>query len=149
VVCVKGVDNENASVLWQMMYSAQRNSSISGDVHTGLRSDHHNSTIRCLKNVPPSQIYNGLEIKKNEIKILVECAIIYMNSPDASALVFFFADGRRCQDVSFREAMGFFILNPEMKASSNSFNGSYFSEVVVFTPNLGLFNETPVSTHNK
>jgi hypothetical protein len=89
-----------------------------------------------------------LEIKKNEIKILVECAIIYLDNPN-SFPAFFFTDGRNCQDVSFREAMGFLILNPEMKTSSGSFNGTYFPEVVVFTPNPGLFNETPVSTHNK
>jgi hypothetical protein len=117
VVCVKGESNGEASVLWQMMYSAQNNSSTSGNKNTGLRDNHDHSIIRCLKNVHPSQIYNGLEIKENEIKILVECSI--------NGLV-----------------PGFLALNP--KKGSNK---CYFTKVVVFTPNPGLFDETPVSTH--
>jgi hypothetical protein len=142
VICVKGVGNGKASVLWQMMYSMHRNLSINDNNNTGLRDNHVNSTIKCLENKEPSQIYNGLEIKENEIKILVECTIFYIVSNDA-----FFTDGRSCRDIPFREAMGFFILNPKMTLEWDT-NNCYFTRVVVFTPNPGLFDETPVSTHN-
>jgi hypothetical protein len=141
VVCVKGVGGGKASVLWAMMYSAQNSLSIDANNNTGLRDNHANSAIRCLKDVHPSQIYNGLEIKEKEMKILVECNIIYIS--DAAN---FFTDGRCCGNVSFREAMGFFILNPNA-ATKWKANSTHFSRVMIFTPKPGLFDETPVSTH--
>jgi hypothetical protein len=137
VVCVKGMANGKASVLWQVVFGQNNSSPNNTGAHVGLRNNHDLSTIKCLQNVSPSQIYNGLEIKENEIKILVECAILYGKGSQN-----FFTDGRACDKVFFREAMGFLILNPKSEDPGGS---SYFTKVVIFAPKTGLFDETPPS----
>jgi hypothetical protein len=138
--CVKGNDNGTASLLWRMIFRAQDATSPQ-TVVCGTRGEHGNSIVQYLANAQPSSIYNDLKIKNGEIKILVECTMLYFEN-----INYPFGDGRLSTTVSVGEAMGFWMLQPKASAGVSAAGGfSFFSSVVIFTPKPGLFSETPPS----
>jgi hypothetical protein len=96
-------------------------------------STHGYSVVNFSTNIAPSAIYPKLRINPNEKKIIVECCCCYHkeNGPDT------FSDGRKCQNVSPREAFGLYILSPKAKGEG------YFNSVIIFTPKPGLFDQNP------
>ncbi|MDR1982449.1 MAG: hypothetical protein LBQ08_01460 [Holosporaceae bacterium] len=136
VHCVKGLEDGKASVLWQIMYSSQNNTTPAENFNTGVLEGHACSVVKYLQNVDPSSILEGLKINKDEIKILIEYGLLYVLSTSGYA----FTDGRICLDVSPQKAFGFLILSPKVSAGD-----VYFTRVVVFTPKPGLFDETPTT----
>jgi hypothetical protein len=128
---VKGDSEEKASVVWCAAFY----------IHTtyGIvelqKTQHSSSIIKKLSNVSPSQIYSKLKIKEGEIKILLECFVVY---PEGSSSRYF-SDGRPCSQVSIREAFGFLLLSSQI----TSFR---FRSIAIFTPKPGLFDETAPNT---
>ncbi|MDR2724123.1 MAG: hypothetical protein LBB25_02880 [Holosporaceae bacterium] len=126
---VNGLGNGNAKVVWMVV-------SYLDDVYVSCvkykpPQQHSGSSIKVSQNCPSSQIFKDLRIEKGEFKIILECCHYYVSE-------YMFSDGRRNEDVTPREAFGFYILNPRSTVNSN-----FFTTVVVFTPKPGLFDESP------
>jgi hypothetical protein len=139
VHCIKGLGNGEASVLWRVMYTPQRNMTPEDSISFGTRGNHGDTMVPYTKKARSSVIYKDLKINKDEIKILVECYSLYIADNN-----YYFSDGRKCSDVSPREAFGFFVLRPTACAAGFSATQKpYFTSVVIFTPKPGLFNENP------
>lgn len=103
--------------------------------------DYNISLVRYKTDVPPAQIYPTLKIKPGEVKIIVDAIIYY-----AQGFRFSFSDGRTY--VPVREAFGLYLVTPKVRRgnpASLSYNQNcgYFNSVVIFSPNPGLFDETP------
>ena len=144
VYYVKGLSNGNASCIWraQMHPSHEGNTSPSNMNGAPNNHDDYNiSAVRYKTDVPPAQIYPTLKIKPGEVKIIVDALIYYQQGS-----YFPFADGQT--DVSVREAFGLYLVTPKVRRqnpASLSYNQNcgYFNSVVIFSPNPGLFDETP------
>jgi hypothetical protein len=98
------------------------------------KADNDCYLVRFLQNNLASLIYKNLKIKKDEIKIIIECYSYFCNSANSA---YTFGDGRPCKNVSPRDAFNFFILSPKPT------QWAYFNSIIIFTPKPGLFNETP------
>ncbi|MDR1334252.1 MAG: hypothetical protein LBJ71_03475 [Holosporaceae bacterium] len=127
VYCIKGLPGGKASVVWCIDFYIDT-TSAQIEVCNG---QYGSSAIKYLTGVDPSQIYNKLEIKEGEMKILLECAMMYGASKDR-----YFSDGRSCAQVSVREAFGFLLRSPKMLSTNCFFHG-----IMIFTPKPGLFDE--------
>lgn len=129
IYCIKGVSDTQACFMWEV-------SCYPGDVY--FDTDTHSSRhIRSIinytkgKTVSTSSIYPNLTIKKDEIKIIIECAIVYTDDR-------YFSDGRRCDTVSAKSALRFLFASPK---SRGIIDGNFFNSVAVITPTIGLFDE--------
>ena len=143
IFCVKGNSDSTASVLWTRRFhfagSVYNPASVSIDQYWLDRSN-----VKRLTKASPSEIYPTLKIEKDQIKIIIECAVHY--SPANS---YSFSDGRKTRDVSPSEAFGlrlFKLSPPETRAGSN--DAIYFHSAVIFTPKPGLFDATPPKEQN-
>jgi hypothetical protein len=130
---VKGMPEGKASVIWGVAFYID-NTYGSADIQS---SQHSFSIIKMLKNVEPSRIYDKLEIKEGEVKILVNCFCMYGSDGGR-----YFSDGRSWAQVSFREAFGFLILNHFDLSQRGE---KYFGAIVAFNSKPGLFSEAPPS----
>ena len=121
ICCIKGNSDGTASCLWGIvMYSSF---AISPEtIVGGVTSGHGSSIINFRQNVKPSEIHPTLTINPGEIKILVES--------------FLYTDDRAKR--SPKQVFGFFIINPQTNEASHG----YFNSVVIFSPRVGLFDET-------
>jgi hypothetical protein len=118
VYCIKGMSGEKASILWLVTVW------ITGGIAqcSSNAADHPRSSVRFLKNASPAQIYKELKIKKDEVKILVELTNV-------------------CKISTASDAFGFLMMNPKYSSIYGD-SGHYFTSVIIFTPNPGLFSET-------
>ena len=99
------------------------------------------SMVNALSNVEPSAIYPRLSMSANDKKIIVEAKIGYSTSSK-----YCFDNGVTCNNISPRNALGLYLVSP--KALNNnrySEDCGYFNSVVIFSPNLGLFDSTAPS----
>jgi hypothetical protein len=133
--CVKGNGNGTASVLWSVIFYTHDRKTPQM-IEAGTRVNHYDSIIRTLKNVSPEQIYKGLKISGEEIKIMVECAVIRITDSHYEL-----SDGRKMNAISDQEAFGFFMLNPQKVVGGSG--SVFYNTIVIFTPRPGLFDETP------
>ena len=124
---VKGLPNGNASQLWTVTCFTFYPTPYSNL----MRSQHGQSAVSFLSDVPPEQIYKDLRIKPGEYKIILECTFFYSDNCR-------FVDGRTYYDVPPRKAFGFLFLNPKREGRAGNF---YFTSYVIFTPKPGLFDE--------
>ncbi len=137
IVCVKGNNDATASVIWQRRIHfattaySPKEVSVNSTINYPYNLRH---LIKILNNVIPSKIYPTLTIEPGETKIIIECSLLYKHFTDP----YYFTDGRLTSSVSPREAFGFYLLSnlPHMEEA-------YFQSVIIFTPKVGLFSETP------
>ena len=145
---VKGMDNNVAGVIWAISFAGDGGeedhtwSSLNGrknGVWYKLSYANYGEIDRMVtkfsKNVAPSQIHPNLVIQKDEVKIIVECSLLYCTERS-------FTDGRQCSQVPFQKVFGFYVISPKYVARNGNFY-SFFNSVVIFTPKPGLFSETP------
>lgn len=144
---VKGTDDSTASVIWAASFAGD------GGNDTILNSDmtenkngswyrksyaNYGEIDRMItnfsKNVSPDKIHPDLVIQKDEVKIIIECSLLYC--PERN-----FADGRQCSKVPFQKALGFYFISPRRVGQSSHFY-SFLNAAVIFTPKSGLFSET-------
>lgn len=140
VYYVKGVDNGKASVIWAVSFAGD------GGTSSGRKNGmwYRKSTVKYeeidrmvtkfLKNVEPSQIHPKLAIKQNEVKIIVECCLLYCTTRN-------FADGTSCSKKSFKEAFGLLFIFPKYH-QDREFYG-FLNSITIFTPRIDLFSDTP------
>ena len=125
---IEGEPNNKASVKWRLVcYITQ------GPFVSFIFKD-----ISGQQSVAPSVISPSLTIKNGEVKMLVVSELQY-------AKPFSFADGRKCRDVSFREAFGFLIHDPrpyDTNGNSHTNFCNFFTSHTIFTPAAGLFDDT-------
>jgi Flp pilus assembly protein TadG len=138
VVCVKGLANGNADILWRVRFHGAENSpsplTLTASEGTWGSSIYQPSSA----NIAPSVIYPSLQIREGEIKILVECGFHYHAVRDYWR--YYFTNGRYCADVSDTSAFGFLILQ-NLPGDGTKNDGTYFNSVVIFKPKSGLFSE--------
>lgn len=82
----------------------------------------------------------SLTIENGERKLLIACCLYYTYAP--STFIEgqgYFADGRKTDKVSPREAFGFLFINP---LGSGSRGVGFFSAVATFTPSPQAFSDT-------
>lgn len=127
---VKGISDTEACVMWEL---ACFNSGPELCTDTS-NSRHPRSVINFIrgKNMSTTSIYPKLKIKKDEIKIIVECTIVYAGGC-------YFDDNRNCSTVSAKSALGFLIISPK---SRGIINGNFFTSIAIITPKEGLFDAT-------
>ncbi len=130
IVYVKGNNDSTASVIWRKRIWA--NDKID-TYKISVDTSDNRSLINTASNVIPSKIYPTLMIKPGETKIIIECALHY-----SQWYKYHFTDGRPTSSVSPREAFGFHLLS-----SLPHTQELYFQSVIIFTPKVGLFSETP------
>ena len=143
VYYVKGVDNNKASVIWAISFAGDGGTIIGGG--TGIKNGmwYRKSTVKYeeidrmvtkfLKNVASSQIHSRLTIKQGEVKIIVECCLVYCTTRH-------FADGTLCSQKSFSEAFGLLFLSPEYHRQSDWYG--FLNSVTIFTPRENLFSDS-------
>ena len=137
IYCVQGITDSTAKVLWAKRFH------MAGKTYTPNKvvvDDNYNrSNIKISSNVSPSEIYPLLRIEKDQIKIIIECAIHYAQGSGYS-----FADGRLTANVSPAHAFGLrlYKLAPPVTRDGATNDAIYFHSAVIFTPNPELFNET-------
>lgn len=140
IYCVQGISDSTAKVLW-----AKRFHISTGQIFNPSQVVVQNTNIRRsnVKNLTaggsPSEIYPLLRIEKDQIKIIIECAIHYYPSDS-----YYFTDGRRTSNVSPAHAFGLrlYKLAPPVTRDGVANDAIYFHSAVIFTPNPELFNET-------
>jgi hypothetical protein len=150
ITCVKGMSGGKAKVVWRVlthtagfMLPSNAGHTVNGHVGNTVIKNAVNSISN------PSSIYKDLRINEGEMKLLTECSVIYGINEGGFA----FNDGRLCSDVSIREALGFWILNPKYLTNYDDVyhsggmtaSATYFNTVIIFTPKPGLFDETAPS----
>ena len=135
--CVQGITDSTAKVRWVKRFH------MAGITYNPSQVAFDNtinrSNVKNLSNASPSEIYPTLRIEKDQIKIIIECAIHYSQANGYS-----FADGRRTASVSPFQAFGLklYKLSPPVTRGGTNNDAIYFHSVVIFTPKPGLFDGT-------
>jgi hypothetical protein len=135
---VKGLSGGKASVCWGVAcwgdISEPNGKFLDGNYASASEAftvTHSNSIINCGINVNPPQIYEDLQIKEGEVKMILEVSL-------ATNDTFTFLDGKSVRTVPVQRRFGLYLApvrSPRV--------WSYLKTVVIFTPKPGLFNETP------
>ena len=126
---IKGEPNGKASTKWVLLFYITQGPYVNVSIYKDISGQ---------QSVAPSVISPSLTIKNGEVKMLVVSELQY-------AKPFSFADGRKCRDVSFREAFGFLIHDPrpyDTNGHSHTDLCNFFTSHTIFTPAAGLFDET-------
>ncbi|MDR2781754.1 MAG: hypothetical protein LBB21_04880 [Holosporaceae bacterium] len=137
IFCIKGTGNNMAQIKWAVLQSWGKNpvnrvffSSVTGSMPTyALFSGKSINVAPC----PAGEIAKGLEIEKDEIKILMQLSMHFnknMLRPDGVKLV----------KSTPLEMFGLYFLKPEVGVTSNTWY-YYFAYSFVFTPKPGLFDD--------
>lgn len=133
--CVKGEDGGKARSLWIGFVNSESAGNTSPNTLYGdaLVMQNYKGSLVTDKTsaVSPTTIYKDLKISSGEIKILVETATFYATSyKDANG-----------NSTTLNQAYNLRFSHGKLNAYAN---GQYFvgSNVVIFTPKPGLFNET-------
>jgi hypothetical protein len=136
--CVKGNSTGTAaSVIWSVVFYTHTSQSPAA-VTCMNATNHSNSIIPSSQNVAPSVIYPGLTISSDQRKIIVECSLLKHNGASYRLV-----DGTSINAISNRKAFGFWILNPTPVTNDSNGGLTFFNTVVIFTPEFGLFADTP------
>lgn len=143
---VKGLDNGNASVIWAVSFAGDGGANIDG--YSEARKNgmwYRRSTTKYgeidrmatkfLKGVEPSKIHPRLTIKQGEVKIIVECCLLYCTERN-------FADGTSCSKKSFKEAFGLLFISPKYCRQGRSNFYGFFNSVTIFIPRENLFSDS-------
>jgi hypothetical protein len=134
IYCVIGNSDGTASVAWVNHACIDYYSAGGRGLQTP--SSHNGSTVKYFKNKNPSSIYPTLRIGSGEIKIICECSLCYHYLSGGNWI---FSNGNPVRQVLVRDAFGFYLLSPK---SITARREDFFSTVIIFTPNPGLFDET-------
>lgn len=137
IYCVQGITDSTAKVRWVKRFHMAGITYNPSQV--AIDNTINRSNVKNLSNASPSEIYPTLRIEKDQIKIIIECAIHYSQASGYS-----FADGRRTASVSPSQAFGLklYKLSPPVTRDGTNNDAIYFHSAVIFTPNPELFNET-------
>lgn len=137
IFCVQGITDSTAKVLWAKRFHMA--DGVYAPINVGVDNGIRRTNVKNLSNVSPSEIYPTLRIGKDQIKIIIECAVHY-----SQASGYRFADGRLTANVSPSHAFGLKLhrLSPPATRDGKNNDAIYFHSVVIFTPRLGLFDET-------
>lgn len=114
---VKGVTDSTAQVMWRTDKLYPHKDPDDGALSI-VNFQSLQSTVKYHVNaVDPKSIHKDLQIKKDEVKIIVESILV--------------------EEAS--KKFGFYIFKPKSRTNNNC----YYHTVVIFTPTPGIFSETP------
>jgi Flp pilus assembly protein TadG len=132
---VVGNADKTASVKWCMQYQLvyEKGDNTSPRTMSITKNDNTKLMVKTKNNVEPSEIYSKLSINPGETKVIIENAMYFSKATDLKL-----TDGHTWADFSPSEVYGFLFLTPKPYSNTN-----YFIFHVIFTPNPGLFDETP------
>lgn len=131
---VVGTNNDEAQGKWAM-YTCGGGGNV--DITAGENYISSGCTIVFNSSSSPAKFfYPTLKINKGEAKLLVECLLFYRVGHNTSG----FTDGRRCKDVSPRQAFKFLILDPKRMGRDGT---GFFNAVSIFTPQGGFSASLP------
>jgi hypothetical protein len=128
VFYVRGENNGSASVIWMWDSSVQGSSPFPRNTVKVSAGEHGDSRrpVRYKTNAEPKEIYENLSIQPGEVKMIVSIS-------------------RVCSPVTIaKKTFGFYVMNPSPYRKNGLYTYStlfFFSTIVVFTPNPGLFDE--------
>lgn len=127
---IVGTGENKAQIKW-LCNTWPGNPNVTGKAYRSEthQSSHPGSTI-AYKSGEASSIYPLLRIRKNEVKILVECAFRYGDCDRK------FPDGSSTQKVPVKDAFNFLLLSPKEFAKV-----TYFPAVTIFIPTGKAFSE--------
>lgn len=134
VYYLKGIDDDKVKIIWATIpYAA--------DVPTERREEIIKSGSikpwvcekgwRINQEYDAKSIHKDLHIKKDEVKILLD---LYLCAS--------WCKGSTRKDKEYPQTWGLWIYNPKA-GSYGSQTGGWFHTYITFTPNPGLFDETP------
>jgi hypothetical protein len=141
LICVQGVANNKCKAIWSLYASgwnaesplAHKNTLPGNEsiatFHslTGLQYQHETEVI-------PTSIHPDLQIQEGENKIILVASFCAHTN-------FKYADGTMTT-ANPKRLFGFYMLPLRLPLSGNNF---LFRSTIIFTPNPGLFSETPPS----
>ena len=135
IVYVKGMASGKASGKWvlRMWTTWNQYNSTTGIAETNL--GYSTGTVAA------SSFWPTLTVSEGNYKVIIQCAVYYDRTGKYNET--FFAGpfkGKKCGQVSTRQAFGFHIINP--KGVGNTYQNGFFPVTVIFTPKPGLFSET-------
>jgi hypothetical protein len=135
-VCyIKGTGNNKAKMVWAVVSSWGCAPPLRGyDVFTSGKIPAHINVAQTIvgQEMNSKSIYKDLEIQDGEVKIMIDA---YLNASWCPGM-----SGDRAKPYLF----GLLIHSPKAQ-SYGSNTGGWFHHYIIFTPNPGLFDETPPS----
>ena len=122
---VRGEANNKASVIWEVYF--ENYCKADWTVYSAVNNSKKFSfVVKRKTNVNPSEITPNLKIKEGEVKIILECSMLLLQT-----------------NINTRTAFDFLIYSPRFYKLSNSAHRYFFTSILIFTPKPGLFFETP------
>jgi hypothetical protein len=147
VTLVKGLAESKVKVMWHL-YAMSNSATVANtyfEIGTSRTSGGMklmglgNITYTCLGEYPASSIHPDLQIEVGEYKIIL--AVFF-----ASQTRFKYGDDTSVTNDNAKRLFGFYMLpfKPlQLQGSGEYTIGYIFPSVAIFTPNPGLFSETP------
>lgn len=135
---VKSDNSGKASTLWYFGASPDINiGDPASSTSMRPKGDIGRLAVKLGQNQPPENIYSGLKMTPNEVKILVDSNIFL----DCSNMV----SGTRFSDgtaPTLKNSCGLRLINPPHLQKGNSIH--LFHSVAIFTPRRGIFSDTEI-----
>ena len=128
VYYVECSNDGKASCIWKTWLVKDAADHIYYETETSKTTDRHISKVKFLTNTSPEKIHPTLRMNPNDKKIIIETSL--ERDPV----------GTQFGGISDKAAFGLYLATPEILDDGWS---HLFYSTVIFTPKLGLFDETP------